>query len=185
MSSHYSTLTLRDVTEEDLPLLAELANNRDIWINLRDVFPHPYGLQDAKDWLAHVRESSHLLALTIDVDQHPVGVISLEFKPDVYRKIAEIGYWLGEPAWGKGIATTAVKQLTNYALDHFDVLRIEARVFGWNPASKKVLEKCGYILEGTLHNGVFKDGRVTDEFLYARLKKIYPAYNESEAMVSF
>lgn len=166
---HNSILTLRDVEKGDLEDLARLANNRDIWINLRDVFPYPYSLKDAEDWFNHVQASPHLLCLTILVDSQVVGVGSLEFKPDVYKRTAELGYWLGEPAWGKGIATAAVKQITDFAFQHYDLARLEAKVFGWNPASKRVLEKCGYKLEGTLRNNIYKDGRLTDEFIYSIL----------------
>lgn len=175
MLNNNSTLTLRTVKESDLPYLAEMANNRDIWMNLRDVFPYPYQLKDAQDWHNHIQQSPHLFCLTIAIDEIPVGVISLEFRPDVYRKSAEIGYWLGEKAWGHGVATEAVKQLIQYAFEQFDLERIEARVFGWNPASKRVLLKVGFQLEGTIRNGVFKDGRLTDEFIYGILKNEWEA----------
>lgn len=166
-----STLTLRTVKEEDLMALATLANNRDIWMNLRDVFPHPYSIGDAQAWFEHVQQSPHLFCLSIVVDNHPVGVISLEFKPDVYKKSAEIGYWLGEKAWGFGVATESVRQMVHFAFTEYDLARIEARVFGWNPASKRVLEKAGFKKEGTIRNGVFKDHRLTDEFIYGILKE--------------
>jgi len=168
-SSSKSTLTLRNTEKADLVALAELANNLDIWIHLRDVFPHPYRIEDATAWFEHVQASQHLLCLSILLDEEVVGVVSLEFKPDVYKKTAELGYWLGEKAWGKGVATATVKQITAYAFETYDLARIEAKVFGWNPASKRVLEKCGYKLEGTLRNAIFKDGRITDEFVYGIL----------------
>jgi len=171
MSETGSILNLRTLKESDLPALTKLLNNRTIWMNLRDVVPFPYTLEDAQDWYKFVTTNKHNLCLIIEVDDHICGIISLEFKPDVYRKAAEIGYWLGEVAWGKGIATEAVRQLTFYAFEQYDLHRIEARVFGWNPASKRVLEKVGYKHEGTIRNGVYKDSQFTDEWVMGILKE--------------
>lgn len=171
MQDDSSTLKLRTLVESDLPTLTKLLNNKTIWINLRDVIPYPYSLEDAKDWYNFVTSNNYNLCLTIEVDGQICGIITLEFKPDVYRKAAEIGYWLGEAAWGKGIATEAVRQLTSYAFEQYDLTRIEARVFGWNPASKRVLEKVGYLHEGTIRNGVIKDGKVTDEWIMGILRE--------------
>jgi RimJ/RimL family protein N-acetyltransferase len=171
MSETGSTLNLRTLKESDLPALTKLLNNRIIWMNLRDVIPFPYKLEDAQDWFKFVTANKHNLCLTIEVDGHICGIISLDFKPDVYRKAAEIGYWLGEGAWGKGLATEAVRQLTIYAFGKYDLNRIEARVFGWNLASKRVLEKVGYRHEGTIRNGVIKDGEVTDEWVMGILRE--------------
>lgn len=171
MQDDGSTLRLRALLESDLPTLTKLLNNKSIWMNLRDVIPFPYTLKDAQDWYNFVNTNKYNLCLTIEVDGHICGIITLEFKPDVYRKAAEIGYWLGEHAWGRGIATEAVKQLTLYAFEHYNLTRIEARVFGWNPASKRVLEKVGYSHEGTIRNGVYKDGKVTDEWVMGILRE--------------
>ena len=90
----------------------------------------------------------------------------MEPQKDVYHRSAEIGFWLGEQYWGRGIATEAEKAFTEYVFDTFDVCRIFARVFEWNPASARVLEKCGYTLEGLLRKSVTKDGRTIDEMIY-------------------
>jgi len=90
---------------------------------------------------------------------------------DVDCKTTEIGYWLGEPFWGRGIATAALKQTTEYAFQTFGLERIQAHVFAWNPASARVLEKCSYVLEGRLRHSIFKDGRLTDSLLYARIRE--------------
>jgi RimJ/RimL family protein N-acetyltransferase len=166
-----SVLNLRSIKESDLPEITKLLNNHTIWMNLRDVIPFPYTLKDAQDWFNFVNSNAHNLCLTIEVDKVICGIISLDFKPDVYRRSAEIGYWLGEAAWGKGIATEAVRQLTKYAFQQYDLARIEARVFGWNPASKRVLEKVGYKHEGTIRNGVVKNGQITDEWVMGILRE--------------
>jgi len=104
------------------------------------------------------------------VDGAAVGGISLEPGEDVFRRSAEIGYWLGEPFWGRGIATEAVRAVSDYAFATFDVCRLEAGVFSWNAASARVLEKAGYVLEGRCRQAVVKDGRLGDRLLYALLR---------------
>jgi RimJ/RimL family protein N-acetyltransferase len=105
-------------------------------------------------------------AFAIASSDEAIGGISVQPQYDVYRKSAEIGYWLGEPFWGKGIATLAVRALTSYAFSRLDLLRIYASVFAWNPASARVLEKAGYHIEGKMRDAVYKNGKVTDQLLY-------------------
>ena len=88
---------------------------------------------------------------------------------DVFRRTAEIGYWLGEPHWGKGIATKAVEAFTEFAFSNFEIERVQAIVYEWNSASARVLEKAGYALEGRLRKSVIKDGMTIDQFVYARV----------------
>ncbi len=101
------------------------------------------------------------------IDRQAVGAIGLERNNDVYVRSAEIGYWVGEPFWGRGIATDAVRMMTDYGFSAFNLCRIYAGVFEWNPASSRVLEKAGYVCEGRLRKGVTKDGRTIDQWLYA------------------
>jgi RimJ/RimL family protein N-acetyltransferase len=101
-----------------------------------------------------------------------VGGVGLEPMADVYRLTATVGYWLGEPFWGRGFATQALRALSAYAFSTFDLHRLEAAVFGWNLASARVLEKAGYSLEGRLRRSVIKDGRIADSLLYARLREL-------------
>jgi ribosomal-protein-alanine N-acetyltransferase len=98
-----------------------------------------------------------------------VGAVGLTLQEDVYRRSAEIGYWLGEPFWGRGLATEAVLDATRIAFERFDIVRVFARVFETNPASCRVLEKAGYVLEGRMRRAVVKGGWVLDQFLYARV----------------
>jgi RimJ/RimL family protein N-acetyltransferase len=149
--------------------LAAHANNRAVWRNLRDTFPHPYTLSDAHGWIG-ARESDQepLGQFAIEVAGDAVGGIGFEPGRDVHARTAEIGYWLGQPYWGRGIATEALGLMTAYAFETFHFDRVEAHVFDWNPASARVLEKCGYTREGRLRNKVFKDGQVIDDLIYAR-----------------
>lgn len=158
---------VRSWTSTDEVALAKYANNRKLWLNLRDSFPYPYTRDDARAWLRHTRQHSTDLFLAIATRDEAIGGIGLHRKNDVYRMSAEIGYWLGEPFWGRGIATRAVIAVTQYGFDHLSLLRIFAAVFAWNPASARVLEKAGYTLEGRKRHGVVKDGQVIDELMYS------------------
>lgn len=98
---------------------------------------------DAKHWLRTSSRTKPETQFAIVLDGTAIGGIGIEPGSDGFRKSAGIGYWLGEPFWGRGIATEAVKAVTGYAFSEFDLYRIEAGVFGWNPASMRVLEKAG------------------------------------------
>ena len=143
------------------------ANNRNVWRNLRDEFPHPYTEADAEEWIRKATVAIPETAFAIAVDGAAVGGIGLRLGHDIYRRSAEIGYWLGEAYWGRGIATEAVHAMTDYGFVRFDLARIWAGVFEWNPASTRVLEKAGYELEARLRQSVTKDGQTVDELLYA------------------
>ena len=141
-----------------------------MWINLRDQFPFPYTLADAELWIRAARAMRPETSFAIAVDGQAAGAIGLELKDDIYRRSAEIGYWLGEPYWGRGITTEALVGTTAWAFASFDLTRIFAHVFDWNPASSRVLEKAGYTQEGRLRRAVTKDGRNIDAFLYSILR---------------
>jgi [ribosomal protein S5]-alanine N-acetyltransferase len=147
--------------------LAEYANDRSIWQNLRDTFPHPYTAQDAEYFLALAADNQCDLHLAFAVDGVAVGSIGVHFKSDVRRCSAEIGYWLARPYWGSGLATVAVQAVSAYVLAHFDVCRLYAVVFEPNVASARVLEKAGFALEATMRKSVVKDGLMLDSKLYA------------------
>jgi RimJ/RimL family protein N-acetyltransferase len=165
-------IVLRAWRSSDILSLVRYANNRKIWINLRNIFPHPYTPTDAEKWIA-ICESNRgpTTNFVIALQGEAIGGIGCRLLDDVDCKTAEIGYWLGEPFWGRGIATAALKQTTEYAFQTFRLDRIQAHVFVWNPASARVLEKCGYILEGRLRHSIFKDGRLADSLLYARIRE--------------
>lgn len=165
-------LILRPWQFSDLDALVRHAGNRKIWINLRDRFPHPYTESDARAWLAErAADTGATHQFAIEFEGEAIGGIGFEFFSDVHRMTAEIGYWLGESMWGRGFATIAVKAMTPYAFATFEVQRLQATVYQWNPASARVLEKSGYTLEGVLRNCIFKDGRLCDALMYAKLRE--------------
>ena len=125
---------------------------------------------DLVDWIAFAGAEGSKTNFAIVVDGEAVGGVGLQLKSDVYRKTAEVGYWLGEAVWGRGVATAALRTITEYAFAHFDLCRLEAGVFAWNPASMRVLEKVGYRREATLERACFKDGRILDLVLYAKVR---------------
>lgn len=164
-------LQLRPWKEGDEPSLVKHGNNRLIWENVRDRFPHPYTLKDAQLWVQVADRDPNSINLAIAVDDEVVGAIGVTFKDDVYHRTAEIGYWIGEAYWNQGLATRAVRALTDYVFDNYDICRMYAGVFEYNVASGRVLEKAGYTLEARLRKSVTKDNRTVDELIYAKMKE--------------
>ncbi|HJU09687.1 MAG TPA: GNAT family protein [Candidatus Binataceae bacterium] len=166
-------IILRAWRRSDLSSLVRYGNNRKIWLNLRDIFPHPYTRADAEKWFDICESNRHWSAshFAIDLQGESIGSIGYRLLDDVNCKTAVIGYWLGEPFWGRGIATSALNQATDNAFQLLSLERIEATVFDWNPASARVLEKAGYQLEGRLRHSIFKDGHLADSLLYARIRQ--------------
>ncbi len=162
---------IRKYKAKDEAALVKYANNYNVWINLRDGFPHPYTRKDARTWVRFANNQRVITNFAIASEEEVVGGIGLTFQPDVHRISAEIGYWLGEPFWGQGIATRALKALTGYGFAKFDLERIYAGVFDWNPASARVLEKAGYTFEGRLRKSIIKDGKIIDQLMYAILRE--------------
>ena len=163
--------TLRPWRMSDEDALARHANNRNIWRNLRDVFPHPYGNLDAIQWLSKHIGVEPVRFFAIDHQGELCGSIAVAPLDDVQRRSAELGYFVAEPFWGRGIATEAVRGISAYSFDTFaDLARIQAEVFEWNPASMRVLEKAGYEREALLRQSVWKDGTLMDSVHYAKLR---------------
>jgi len=148
-----------------------LANNKNIWDNLRDYIPYPYTVSDAKFFINLTKKQDPQQSFGIDFKNELCGVISLVLQKDVYRKSAEIGYWIGEPYWGKGIATKAVALITQYGFESLHLIRIYTGVFMHNTASMHVLEKNGYCKEGIFKNAVVKNDIVLDEHRYFIVNK--------------
>lgn len=163
--------TLRPWRHGDESSLAKLANNRKIWRNLRDIFPHPYTRRDAVSWINFCESAEGPPQnLAIVVEGAAAGGIGISPGTDVFRRVAEIGYWLGEPYWGRGIATEALSLMTDYAFSNFELFRLEGWVFGWNAASARVLEKAGYTFEGRFRKSILKDGEITDRLVYSKIR---------------
>lgn len=160
--------TLRPWTMADLPALVEHANDATVADNLTDAFPHPYTAEHGKAFLARFMAQDPQLVLAIDVDGEAVGAVGIHPQGDVYRRNAELGYWITKELRGKGIMTQAVRQATARAftiLPH--IHRIFARPYGSNLASQRVLEKAGFILEARMQGTFLKNGRTEDELIYA------------------
>lgn len=162
---------IRSFEDSDIPAIAKYANNRNIWINLTNKFPHPYTEADAQAWIRHVKAQEVETNFAIASKEELIGGIGFELQADVHCKSAMLGYWLGEPYWGKGAITRAVCAMTDYAFTHHNLVRIYAGVFDYNPASARVLEKAGYVCEGRLRKSVFKDNKSADMLVYAILRE--------------
>jgi RimJ/RimL family protein N-acetyltransferase len=164
--------SVRSWRTSDLESLVRYADNHKIWLNLRDAFPHPYTRADGLRFIRATRERVPETGFAIAVHgeaakDEAVGAISFVMHTDVERVSAEIGYWLGEPFWGRGITTEALAAVTAYAIETYGLTRLYALPFAWNTASCRVLEKAGYTLEARLRRSAVKDGRVVDQMQYA------------------
>jgi ribosomal-protein-alanine N-acetyltransferase len=162
--------TIRPWRMGDANSLRKHANNRKVWLRLRDVFPHPYTRQDARKFLQRMVYAKTATDFCIEVDRAACGAIAISCREDVHRYTAELGYWLGEDFWGRGIMTEAVTTFSEFCFENFALHRIYAEPFANNPASARVLEKADFIFEGRLKNHVVKDGELLNSLLYARTK---------------
>ncbi len=160
---------LRPLRLSDAERLVELANNEKISRNLRDGFPNPYTLADADNFLAKFTNQDPVTFFGIEYAGEHVGNISLVPGQDIYRKSAEIGYFIGESYWNKGIVTTAVNLITEYGFKNLGIIRIHTGVFEYNIASMRVLEKCGFIKEAVFRKSVFKQNKIWDEVRYSKI----------------
>jgi len=165
---------LRTMVPGDRDGIVRHGNDHKVWVNLTNLFPHPYTLRDADDWIAlagHPDAESGTVHLGIEVDGEVAGCIGFVPARDVHLRTALLGYWLGTEHWGKGIMTRAVGLFRPVLFSEERTVRASADIFGWNPASGRVLEKNGFEREGFRRGHVTKDGRVTDLLLYGLLKE--------------
>lgn len=158
---------LRPWTLNDLDSLVKYADNWNIAKFLTDAFPHPYTNESGKFYIDLVSKNEPQTIFAIDVNGEAVGSIGIYLQSDVHKKNAELGYWLAEPFWGKGLVTQAVKKIVEYSFQTFEIERIFARPFGTNLASQNVLEKAGFKLEAHFEKTIFKNGEYLDELVYA------------------
>jgi [ribosomal protein S5]-alanine N-acetyltransferase len=165
-------IILRPWELHDAPELAVIADNKKITDNLRDGLPSPYTIDDAYEWLNLILpENNPAKFFAILNADKIVGSIGLVTKMNIYRKNIEIGFFLAEESWGKGIATKAIRCATAYALGEFDIVRVYAEVFSDNIGSRRALEKAGFIHEATLKSNIFKNGIIKDSCIYSVLKE--------------
>lgn len=170
--------TVRTWRESDAESVAQYANNRKIWLNLRDGFPFPYTKRDAVDFIQRCRKMKNETMFAIEIDQQAVGSIGFTIKTDIERISAEIGYWLGEPFWNRGNMTAVLKAVTEYAIDRFELLRVFALPFTTNFPSIRALEKAGYIREGELIHSAIKNSEIKNQYMYAFIADDLSAYTE-------
>lgn len=161
------TPTLRPWQLSDHGSMVAFANNFNIAKNLTDKFPYPYTEKDGISYLNMVMMDDPVRVFAIDIDGVAVGSIGVFPQDDIHRLNAEMGYWLAEPYWGKGIVTQAIRLMVDYSFRTFPIDRIFARPFGSNIASQRVLEKAGFVLEGRFDKALIKNGVLEDELYYA------------------
>lgn len=158
---------LRPWQLDDLDALVKHANNPRIAANMTDGFPHPYQREKGIEFIGMATNGEPYRILCIEVDGEAAGAVGLHPQQDIMCKNMELGYWLAEPHWGKGIVTEAVKQMVEHGFRNWDVNRIYARPFGPNKGSQRVLEKAGFTLEARFEKTIFKNGEMLDELIYA------------------
>jgi [ribosomal protein S5]-alanine N-acetyltransferase len=172
MEIHCRFGRIRPWREGDETALVRHADDTAIWSQVRDLFPTPYTREDAEQWIELAGEDAEITDFAIEVDGEAVGGIGYAQQADVNRCSAEIGYWVGKAWWGRGIATEALTALSDavFAL-HPEIVRIYAVPFADNIGSRRVLEKCGYALEGIMCDAAIKNGRLRDQAMYALLRR--------------
>jgi RimJ/RimL family protein N-acetyltransferase len=164
---------LRAFRAGDERSLVRAANDETVAKYLRDRFPHPYTWQDAVGWVAFNRDLRPVCNFAIELDGDVIGGAGFVFGDDVHRFSAEVGYWLGRAHWGKGLATAALTALTRHGFERHGMVRLFAGVFEGNAASMRVLEKCGYALEGVSKRSALKGGRFLDVYNYGIVREEY------------
>ena len=156
----------------DVADLTAAISNKKVQDNLRDGIPYPYTEQDGVDFISAMlsADENDTFAFAITVDEKVIGSIGVYRQENIHRQTAELGYYIAEEYWGKGIMTEAIKQICQYVFQKSDILRIYAEPFAYNEASCRVLEKAGFQYEGTLRNNAVKNGKVIDMKMYSILK---------------
>jgi [ribosomal protein S5]-alanine N-acetyltransferase len=160
-------ILIRDVKEEDAKTIALLLNNANVAKYLTSKIPYPYRIEDATWWVT--TGSKEGINKAIEHDGNFVGAIGVTPGQFENQRSAEIGYWLGEPYWGQGLATEALSKMTKIIFSTTDIVRLFAPVFEPNSASKRVLEKCGYYQESVQKKALFKHGQLYDACVFAKL----------------
>lgn len=163
-------ITLRMLKPEDVDALATHANNYNISKNLTNKFPFPYSKKDAKIFIEWALSHHPIQIMAIDVDGELVGSIGIHPLTDIYAKSAELGYWIAESFWGKGIATKAIAEMVRYGFGAFEIDRVFARIMHNNLASQAALKKAGFVFEAKFIATIFKNDQYFDELVYGITK---------------
>jgi len=164
--------TLRGWQLSDAESLTKNANNINVWNNVRDYFPHPYSEEDAVTFINYASGKDIIEDFAIVIDGKAVGGAGFVPKTDVERISAEIGYWLGEPYWSKGIMTDVVKDIVDYVFTNTEIIRLFAPIFEYNHASMRVLEKAGFKKLTVLSNAAIKNGKIIDMHYFELIKDL-------------
>ena len=162
-------IELRPFQKNDIKPVAFLCNNKKIWDNVRDFIPHPYTEKHAQEFILTCQGEDPQLTFAIGYRGDFAGCIGLVKQKDIYKLTAEVGYWIGEPYWGLGIATKAVNLMVDYGFNQLGLVRIYTGVFDYNKASQRVLEKAGFKLEGIFEKSVLKNGKICNEYRYSKI----------------
>lgn len=159
---------------EDKYSLAEMLNNKKILDNLRDGLPYPYTVSDAEEYIRAMlsADETKTFAFAVTADGKAIGSIGLFRQENIHSRTAELGYYIGEQYWGRGIMTDMVKKACEYVFENSDIIRIFAEPFAWNTRSCRVLEKSGFCFEGVLRANAVKNGNITDMKMYALIKEV-------------
>ena len=163
-------LKVRSWCKDDLKALLHHANNPKIATNLRDQFPHPYTRHDGIDFLDYAQTQEPECSFAIECGGEAVGGVGFLIGRDIARISAEMGYWLSEEFWGRGIATRAVTAMSEWAFENYKLTRVFAMAFAHNAASMRVLEKAGFVREGVMRRSAIKNGVVLDQILFAKVR---------------
>lgn len=166
-------ISLRAWATSDIDNLVKHANNPNIAKNMTNAFPHPYTQEAGEAFIAMANSKKPVSIFAICLNNEAIGGIGVHAQQDIHEKCAELGYWLAEPFWGKGITSKVVLKMIDFAFLNFDIIRLYARPFSSNIGSQKVLEKCGFKLEARLKKSIFKNGVYMDELIYSIVKDEY------------
>lgn len=165
-------IDLRPWELSDAENLAKLLNNKKILKNLRDGIPFPYKQEHAREFIASMLQADRdkVFAFAVVADGQAVGSVGIFRQDNIHSRTAELGYYIGEPFWNKGIATEAIKKACNFIFETTDIQRIYAEPFARNKASCRVLEKAGFICEGILRANAVKEGVTEDMMMFAKIR---------------
>ena len=171
MIIQFENIRIREFQLADLKSLVKYANNYKISKYMRDSFPYPYTETNALNWIELTKANNSTLSFAIANEVEVIGGIGAFPQNDVHRFSAEVGFWIGEPFWNQGIISKSLRAFCNYLFSNYEFNRLFANVFEGNDASKRVLEKTGFVIEGTLRKSVTKENKFVDQYIYGLLKE--------------